>query len=185
MKINQRKCSCIGNHKRRTAYSSSNNPVLPRHKLGSSHRQVTHFKILHQGLKIKTVKFISLENILILKPAFSIFLPVSNTSLPCLLTQWLWYSARGEQSHLAILLSSVQIQFSNSRHTCQLCTFPSKAQLKPSPVSHGSKHRHCRCRGWPASMALWDAGPRSSPGQSAPSASAWCPVGEAGGNNGE
>lgn len=128
MKNNQRKCSCIGNHKR-TAYSSSNNPVLPRHKLGSSHGQVTHFEILHQSLKIKTVKFISLENIPILKSAFSIFLPVSNTSLPCLLTQWLWYSARGEHSHLAAATEgSVHIQFSNSRYT--------RVNYEHSPVRH-------------------------------------------------
>lgn len=69
MKINHRKCSCLGNHKRKTAYSSSNNPVLPCHELGSSHRQVTHFKILHQSLKIKTVKFIALEKLSILKLA--------------------------------------------------------------------------------------------------------------------
>lgn len=37
----------------------------------------------------------------------------------------------------------------------------------------------CRCRGWPPSTAQWGAGPRSSPGLTGPSASAWCPTAEA------
>lgn len=47
------------------------------------------------------------------------------------------------------------------------------------PASRGSRPPWCRCRGWPPSMAPWGADPRSSPGQTAQSASAWCQTAEA------
>ena len=48
-----------------------------------------------------------------------------------------------------------------------------------SPGSRGSTPPRCHCTDWPPSMARWDAGPRSSHGQTERSASSWCPIAEA------